>query len=320
MTAALIRSMRRSFVLLVSRVPTPGWPAGADRPHRGRINFRLSSLAWMVFSAALGVTPQILAEPSDEPTSPNASRIAAASPEARPSELASAAAVSTQGALHALPDRVPTKSADPPEQSGSASSALLQFGILVGGSALPASNGGYIGTHPTYTGYIANEPQNITEGFQAQFSENSQFRPILGVASELQVTQSLGLEAAFLFRQSGGTFHLLEYDNHRGRRYWNVPILEDSWEIPISLKYRFQSTRLRPFVGGGIAFRLPDYGNTKARGITSVSGINIRWTKRWSISPQVRYTYWFLPDWLSSGAGGVKRNQIHFMIGLAYGL
>ena len=230
MTAALIRSMRRSFELLVSRVPTPGGTTGADRPQGGRINFRLSSLAWMEFIAAVGVTPQLLAEPSDEPTSRNASRIAAAPAEARPSELASAAAVSTQGTLHARPDRVPTKSAYPPEQSGSASSALLQFGVLVGGSALPASNGGYIGTHPTYIGYTANEPQNITEGFQSQFSEYSQLRPIFGVASELQFTQKLGLESAFLFRHDFGTFHLLDYDDYSGRRYWNVPILEDSWE------------------------------------------------------------------------------------------
>lgn len=320
MTDALNRRVRGSFLLSDSREPAPAGPTVADRPQGGSIVFRLSWLAWMVFIAAVGMTPQVLAEPTDEPTGSDAGHIEAAPAEVLPREPASVAGVAAPGPVAVVSGPVQTKPVHPSEQPGSGSNPLLQFGILVGASALPASNAGYIGTIPTYIGYTAGEPSNITEGFQTQFSENSQLRPIFGAASELRFTRNLGLEAAFLFRHDRGKFHVLNYDDHIGREYRSISTVEDSWEIPISLKYRFQSTRLRPFVGGGIAFRLPDYGITKARGITFVSGTNIRWTKHWSISPQVRYTYWFLPDWLSSGASGVKRSQVHFLIGLTFGL
>lgn len=207
-----------------------------------------------------------------------------------------------------------------PRDEPSSPRPRFDFGLLVGHALLPDSAGGYIGTSRIYVGYSESEPQNLTERFHVQIREKGRSRPILGAVAELRLTQVLGLEAAFLSRSTRETVHGVTYDDHAGLNYDGTPSGEDSWELPISVKYRFKAKRLRPFVGAGIAFRIPDYGITKARAITSQFGIEVRCSRRWKISPQIRYNYWLLPDWLSSAPIGVKRNQLHVLIGFSFGI
>ena len=205
--------------------------------------------------------------------------------------------------------------------SGSQQSAFddkISFGFLVGTTATTDFQTGYRGALDTLTGYQREPGAPIEEitGTQIQYSTREPLQPLFGAFAETSLAGNLALQAALLYRRGGGNYlNVIDFEiPFRGtEQTWihsRITMMKfDTWEIPVTLKYRFGTSSARPFIGVGPSFRIWNLDNSY--GASSAVGFDILWRGRFVISPQARYTRW-------SGGYQMIRNQVQFTVGFTF--
>ena len=69
--------------------------------------------------------------------------------------------------------------------------------------------------------------------------------------------------------------------------------LRGALEMPAMVTYRFETAKWRPFVGVGPAFRIRRGRSYGARyGAVAAFGFDLLRSRRWALTPQIRYTHW----------------------------
>ena len=87
-------------------------------------------------------------------------------------------------------------------------------------------------------------------------------------------------------------------------------------EVPVIMTYRFKTAKGRPFVGLGPAFRVQRERWYEPRyGAVAAFGFDLFRSRRWSLTPQIRYTHWgkaALPSW------GAPRSQVQALAAVVF--
>lgn len=146
----------------------------------------------------------------------------------------------------------------------------------------------------------------LTDMVDTSGNVESRFRRwVVGPMVDLDLPLGLATELNILYRRTG----------------YAGPIEKTSglWEFPLVIKYRFPGIGMRPYVGGGWAYRnIGDVAglNDTSNGFILETGVNLS-TPILRISPEIRYTRW---DNSAQFAPGVRstKNQLEFLVGFSF--
>jgi len=134
----------------------------------------------------------------------------------------------------------------------------------------------------------------------------------IGPILELQLRDNISVEVDALYRpiSSQGTNIYLD------RTPTSSTGSYVTWEFPVLAKYRFRIRGLKPFVGAGPSFRLPQsLTGASAYGVVAAIGLMLH-VRGLKFSPSVRYTHW-APD-QPYVFGGAVRNQTVAAVGFSF--
>jgi hypothetical protein len=138
---------------------------------------------------------------------------------------------------------------------------------------------------------------------------------IVGPTIEFHFTSQWSVEADGLYRK----LHFVEaavLPNGSLNSVSPSPVV--TWEFPVLAKYRFGSSRARPFLEAGPSFRTA--GNLNGTrpshaGITAGAGVEVR-SHFVAIAPELRYTRW-AGDNILPGIPASNVNQLELLVGLS---
>lgn len=142
--------------------------------------------------------------------------------------------------------------------------------------------------------------------------------PIVGAFCTTRLTERVSLQGGVSWRRMFGT-ELVDlipdafddpipetqeviYSESPDEYAWRAA----AWEIPVTVNYRIGTSGWRPFVGAGPTFRLPGKVDRRRRdqprpgkshdgavGVSASFGFDLPAGRRWTVTPQVRFTRWF---------------------------
>ncbi len=192
----------------------------------------------------------------------------------------------------------------------------LTFGFTTGATVTPDYRTGYEATGEA--GGVFIDGKIVESATAIQYIVPNFTRPLVGVFAETKLTRNFSLQATVLFRALGWKLDLIfpDHDAHElidGKS-------QDIWEIPVLFKYRFGTSKVRPFLGAGPTFRINKAGRNPPRpyGAAAALGVDIPFGRRWTITPQVNYTHWSGGESLSRVQGHRARNQVQALISFSF--
>lgn len=197
----------------------------------------------------------------------------------------------------------------PPGEPGESRSATgakrFSVGFLVGGSlTLPQERLRF------YFGQgVSNVPGDVpaTQGtLSTLWRGYGLLAPIVGAFCTTRLTETVSLQGGVSWRRMFGKERVdlisdepfddpdpvpqeARYAESLDEYAWR----DASWEIPVTVNYRIGTSGWRPFVGAGPTFRLPRRSDDGAVGISASFGFDLSAGRRWTVTPQVRFTRWF---------------------------
>lgn len=184
----------------------------------------------------------------------------------------------------------------------------FSFGFLAGASLIPPQERRFAENtqfpFSTYPGPGAS-PVVVQIGTHDLYRFRHQVAaPIAGMFSTARLTERVSLQAGLSWRRSYGTTTFdYTFDqpilypgsdepvySTSGKNDWS----DSAWEIPLTVNYRFGRSARRPFVGVGPTFRLQGETGEEAKlGVNASFGFDLYSSRRWTVTPQVRFTRWF---------------------------
>lgn len=164
----------------------------------------------------------------------------------------------------------------------------------------------------------------FTDAFQTQtiptsinslrfFSESKDW--IVGPSVELRFTPHWSVEVDGMFRKLHTTWAGVEPD---GTLNSVSPSPVVTWEFPVLGKYRFQWSRVTPFIEAGPSFRTAgnlNGSNPSHYGVTAGAGVEMH-VRGWAIAPALRYTRW-ANDNMHWTAPRTNPNQVELLVGFS---
>lgn len=137
----------------------------------------------------------------------------------------------------------------------------------------------------------------------------------VGPSAELLLPLGLGFEVDAIYKRT-----MVELETDAGLTSDHTT----SWEFPLMFKYRFPGPNLKPFVGGGYAFRrfsnltrfVSNLDGT-VNGYVAGGGLLIK-LGGVRISPEIRFTRWKSIDPDNSGPLRNNQNQADFLVGITF--
>lgn len=196
---------------------------------------------------------------------------------------------------------------------------VIDFTALSGWPVRSAYEGGIISSRSVLHESNSTSLTSPSHEYQAVFRENN--RPVVafGGASELGLTDQLGIEVSVLWRRYRGTVYSLNSHRQPGFSPSQVLTGDYSLDLPVLLKYRLGNSRIRPFVGGGMVFQIGGIGQDRFRGAASTVGVEYIWNNRLKIAPQLRHTYWGIPASIVRNSK-IRKSQFQFLVGISFSI
>lgn len=199
----------------------------------------------------------------------------------------------------------------------------LDVGLVTGVTLTSDHETGYIGTQHIETHFFDPVSKSLLPtGPIVRFRMADFNRPLVGAFAEIGVAEHLSLQATVLFRSLAS-----KWDQVYTKHDINVVVetkTQDIWEIPVLVKYRFGNPQVRPFIGAGPAFRFrknrPRPGTLRSpfHGAVAAVGLDLRWGRRWVITPQANYTRWAKRKTPEIPPSIRNANQVQFLIGFSF--
>lgn len=171
------------------------------------------------------------------------------------------------------------------------------LGIMVGTSLAPART-----RHTTFDNGFAELDQGpglprlrVTDSLTRRVRHGS-VSPLAGAFAEVHLGRGFSVQASASYRllpyAVASETKFGEPAEHRSLtgRYEG---LRGFLEVPAIVTYRFETAKRRPFVGLGPAFRIRRERWYEARyGAVAAFGFDLVRSRRWTLTPQIRYTRW----------------------------
>ena len=191
--------------------------------------------------------------------------------------------------------------ADDRRGAGGSVSKRFSFGIMAGTSLAPARTRST--TYPTNPGVLVTfyqppplPPLMVTSTLTDHVRHGS-VSPLAGAFAALRLGRGFSLQAGFTARLLPITVTSEEEFGEPAQQYSTTYYpREGPWgflEVPTIVTYRFETAPRRPFVGFGPTFRvLRDQWHEPRYGVVAACGFDLFRSRRWALTPQLRYTRW----------------------------
>lgn len=193
--------------------------------------------------------------------------------------------------------------------------AVLLFFVATGALAQQVSLGVVAGGSLTESFQTMNVPTGSSAlPFDRFYSPSKDW--IIGGMIELQLPLHFSIEADGLYRKLHFTTAGVEPN---GSLNGVSPSPVVTWEFPVLTKYRFQWSKLRPFVELGPSFRTAgnlNGTNPSHYGITAGIGADIH-LPYLDIAPTLRYTRWSA-DGLSAAHPNTNPDQVELLVAVSH--
>ncbi len=157
---------------------------------------------------------------------------------------------------------------------------------------------------PLSAGFIGGT--TLTEGFPEKEGFQGRSTRMVGVAFELHVTRSFGVEADILYHP------LILSERARATVV--------TWEIPFLAKYRFRGEGWHPFLAAGPTFRASGNRNATNPSILGAAvggGVEFHKT-RWAFAPTLRYVRWTKDDPSDYSPASSNQNQVQLLFTIRF--
>ena len=177
----------------------------------------------------------------------------------------------------------------------------LSFGVVGGGTVTDA--------FPT-----RDVPSGSTElPFNRFYSSSKDW--VIGATVELRFSDRLSMEVDGLYRKLHFTTAAVRPD---GSLNSVSPSPVVTWEFPALAKYRFQPSKMSPFVELGPSFRTTgNLNGTNPSHLGATAGVGLEMHLRsFNIAPTVRYTRW-AADSLAASRPNSSPDQVEVLIGVS---
>lgn len=184
----------------------------------------------------------------------------------------------------------------------------------------------------------------ITDAFETLRGNTSSYatntkRYIVGPTMQVNLPAGFAIEGSALYKRLG-----YQYNQFSPAASASASVVSNAWEFPITLKYAFLSTPIRPFVEAGGAFRhvsgirqirntlttagnlvntsldsAPEFNKRTDVGLVFGGGVELK-VKRLRVSPGIRYTRWGSENFRDpvNALLRTNRNQADFLIGILF--
>lgn len=190
--------------------------------------------------------------------------------------------------------------ADDRRGAGGSVSKRFSFGIMAGTSLAPARTrsttfGPTPGVFASFDQGPGLPPLEVTSSLTEHIRHGS-VSPLAGTFAALRLGRGFSLQAGFTARLLPTTVTSeVEYGEpagqYSGTHRQGYP--RGFLEVPTIVTYRFETAPRRPFVGFGPTFRvLRDRWHEPRYGVVAACGFDLFRSRRWALTPQLRYTRW----------------------------
>ncbi len=210
--------------------------------------------------------------------------------------------------------------ADRGSRDHAAQERRFSFGFVTGATLTPDYRTGYIGT-----------TNGGTRAAVVRYRRPNFVRPLLGASAEMKLSRNLSLHPTVLFRALGSETEFIfpncadctgaEHPGFPFEGYYRKLANKstDIWEIPVLVKYKFGTARVRPFVGAGPTFRIENNRKWLVQlrephhGVAATLGFDVRCRRRWTVTSQINYTRWATDERPTTA-----KNQVQVLIGFSF--
>lgn len=177
----------------------------------------------------------------------------------------------------------------------------FSVGFLAGGSLTPPQED----LRFFFGQGVSNVPPDVLGPLSVLRRRYGSLAPIVGAFCTTRLTERVSLQGGVSWRRMFGTELVdlipdeyddpipetqeVSYSDSPDEYAWRAA----AWEIPVTVNYRIGTSGWRPFVGAGPTFRLPGKSYDGAVGVSASFGFDLPAGRRWTVTPQVRFTRWF---------------------------
>ena len=188
--------------------------------------------------------------------------------------------------------------ADNRRGAGGSVSKRFSFGIMAGTSLAPARTRST--THPTQPAefdHLPPFPPLIVTFTLTDHVRHGSVSPLAGAFAALRLGRGFSLQVGFTARVLPTTVTSEEEYGEPAEQYSSTYYRHEGprgfLEVPTIVTYRFETAPRRPFVGFGPTFRvLRDHWHEPRYGVVAACGFDLFRSRRWALTPQLRYTRW----------------------------
>ena len=180
-------------------------------------------------------------------------------------------------------------------------SKRFSFGVMAGTSLAPARTrsttfGPTPGVFASFDQGPGLPPLEVTSSLTDHVRHGS-VSPLAGAFAALRLGRGFSLQAGFTARLLPITVTSeVEFGEPAQQYSTTYYPREGPWgflEVPTIVTYRFETAPRRPFVGFGPTFRvLRDPWHESRYGVVAACGFDLFRSRRWALTPQLRYTRW----------------------------
>lgn len=180
-------------------------------------------------------------------------------------------------------------------------SKRFSFGVMAGTSLAPARTRST--TYPTEPATVDQPPPLppfpplIVTFTLTDHVRHGSVSPLAGAFAALRLGRGFSLQAGLSYRLLPTSVTSEEEYGEPAEQYSSTYYRHEGpqgfLEVPTIVTYRFETAPRRPFVGFGPTFRvLRDQWHEPRYGVVAACGFDLFRSRRWALTPQLRYTRW----------------------------